>query len=247
MVAAALASVLTAQLQGAVNSGITLLKPAGLPFSYIVRPDPYERAYCRDRVVATPPDRLPAPQGAGPAADVWWASHRAVDAGATIVEVLLQGNPGETVVLQALTVDVIKRVHPLRGYVYRTTGCGAALPARPFTVDLNSPAPIAEPRPGTQLNMVTGQMQPLPPVGFPFVISNTNPEDFVITATATRSDCTWDLRLTWSSNGTSQTSVITNSGQPFQTTAEAGRPVYVQAIPGGTWSPAPASNGGIGS
>lgn len=248
VVAAALASVLTAQLQSAVNSGITLLKPPGLPFTYNVRLDPFDRVECRDRVVATPPDRLPAPPVDPPVADVWWASHEAVDAGTTTVEVLLQGNPGETVVLQALTVHVIRRAHPLRGYVYRPTGCGAALQARPFKVNLNRPAPVAEPQPGSQFNPVTGRMQPLPPVGFPFVISNTDPEDFVITATAIRSDCTWDLQLTWSSNGTSHTSVITNAGQPFQTTAEHGLPVYVQASnPGRAWSPAPAGTRGTGS
>lgn len=57
----------------------------------------------------------------------------------------------------------------------------------------------------------------LTPVVFPYVVSDTDTEVFMITAYANQCDCEWYAELYWSSGGKSGEAIIDDRGRPFRT------------------------------
>src|SRR5262249_27592292 len=81
------------------------------------------------------------------------------------VIVTVQAAAGRTVVLQYRTVVVVHRAPSLAG-IYLPAGCQEELVPRKYELNLDSPAPRVVPRPGS--------------IGFPYKITNDDPEQFVI-------------------------------------------------------------------
>jgi hypothetical protein len=157
---------------------------------------------------------LPLPRDVSDATRVRWAERNGgVDASTTAVEVVIQGRNAASVILLGLTIDVVSRRAPAKtGTLVRAAGAGG-IGVRYFDVDLDRPSPtpelgkLNEPRPGER------------PINFPYKVSVTDPEVFMIFANTQRCDCRWTAKLRWESGGKEGTTSIRNGDQPFRTTA----------------------------
>ncbi|MEU7823409.1 hypothetical protein [Catellatospora sp. NPDC049133] len=181
--------------------------------------------YCRPYVVNADPGELSSPhrvmdpESRRPPADdevaEWMQRVEAIPSEGRIL-LTLQGSTSKTVVLQDLTIEVVERgpaIEATRLY-YPDSGCGANESPRLFKVGLDDANPRPVPVPGTD-----AAGKEIPAVAFPFSVSESDPEIFVITAEPGRCDCTWRLRLRWTSAGRSGTLVIDDHGRPFRTAA----------------------------
>jgi hypothetical protein len=155
----------------------------------------------------------PVPGETSDPARVRWAQRNGgFDAFSTNVRVVVQGRGAASVVLLGLEVDVITRRPPATGTLIGPAGAGG-IGVRYFDVDLDQPAPEAElglqsePRPGER------------PIDFPYKVSFSDPEVFLILAHTQKCDCRWIAKLHWESGGKSGTTLIRNGDQPFRTGA----------------------------
>ncbi|MFE5741885.1 helix-turn-helix domain-containing protein [Streptomyces celluloflavus] len=204
--------------------------PGSLPLNLFVRPytweDPCSQRYLVDK---KPDDMVPPP----PEADVrgWVSKLGAVSAGEQIIQVTVQGAGHETVVLNALRVQVVKRSEPLTWNAYGMgVGCGGGMTPKTFGVSLDAARPQVTPEGGQR--------------GFPYKVSEKDPEVLKITARAGAHDVRWYLLLEWSSGGRHGTLPIDDNGEPFHTSALTGRPQFDYPLGGSNeWIPTPEDEG----
>ncbi|WP_308187674.1 helix-turn-helix transcriptional regulator [Streptomyces sp. DH8] len=174
-----------------------------------------DHAYRLDRAPGTVPPP-PAEADAAP----WAAALGAVHAGETGVRITVQGRDERAVVLESLRIRVVERRPVAGGRVYRmSSGCGGSLTPRMFDVDLDAPRPVARPVAGNDSG------DPVAAVAFPYRVSVTEPEVFLITGRTVGCDCDWFAELGWSSGGRSGTVRVDDDGRPFRTGGVRGRPV----------------------
>ncbi|MFD7747396.1 helix-turn-helix domain-containing protein [Streptomyces sp. NPDC059698] len=175
-----------------------------------------DHAYRVDRAPAAVPPP-PAEADAAP----WAAALGAVHAGETGVRITVQGRDERAVVLESLRIRVVERRPVAGGRVYRmSSGCGGSLTPRMFDVDLDAPRPAARPVAGNDSG------EPVAAVAFPYRVSVTEPEVFLITGRTVGCDCDWFAELGWSSGGRSGTVRVDDGGRPFRTGGVRGRPVF---------------------
>lgn len=120
------------------------------------------------------------------------------------ITVTVQGLTSRSAVLQSMTVDVVRRSPAVAG-VYLPLGCQGEVPPRRSRLDLDAPAPLITPEPGS--------------VSFPYKVNDVEPEQFVITPEVTTGDIEWRLLLKWTSGTDQGELVVDDSGKPFRTTA----------------------------
>ncbi|MEU9338995.1 helix-turn-helix transcriptional regulator [Streptomyces sp. NPDC048290] len=173
-------------------------------------------------------DRGPADVGPPPVeqdAPAWVGAYKAVSAGEQLLRLTVQGTGARTVVVEGLQVRVVERGTPLAWNDYvMGVGCGGRVPTRPFTVALD----------GARPEVVAGAGQP----DFPFKVSESDPEVFEVTADASAYDVTWYLELHWSSGDREGTVVVDDSGRPFRTSGNNGRPGYQFPVGAEGWGDA---------
>ncbi|WP_346779648.1 hypothetical protein [Streptomyces sp. S3(2020)] len=193
-------------------------------------------------VVAKAPGQVPQPPHPEDT-EAWVSSQRAVHAGATDVQITVQGRGSAAVVLDALHVRMVNRDTPAadRGTVYSLgDGCGAGIVPRYFSVDLDAYQPQARSMPGDN-----GAGTKIPAIDFPYRVSLQEPEVFVVSALNESCTCDWYLDLTWSSQGRTGTVRIDDHGRPFRSTSIKGLDGYrydrIYHRPG-RWVPIPAAN-----
>ena len=108
---------------------------------------------------------------------------------------------------------------PPKGVQVGPLGAGAVA-VRTFFVNLDRTPPSLmyssgdEPAPGER------------PVEFPYQVSATEPEVFLIIGEVTRSDVTWVAELSWVSGGRRGVTVIDDDGTPFRTAARSNATPY---------------------
>ncbi|MGW3579711.1 helix-turn-helix domain-containing protein [Streptomyces rubiginosohelvolus] len=187
-----------------------------------------DHAYLLDRAPAAVP---PPPMEADAAS--WAGALGAVHAGETGVRITLQGRDDRAVVLESLRIRVVERSSPAEGRVYRmSSGCGGSLTPRMFDVDLDASRPAARPVAGNDSG------EPIEAVAFPYRVSVTDPEVFLITGRTVGCDCSWVAELAWSSGGRSGTVRIDDGGRPFRTNGVRGQSVLGYDTTAGRWVPA---------
>jgi hypothetical protein len=221
LVTAAVTSAVTALLVATINFGFSTTKnlivrssePA--PFQWIVQPydiDCPDASYVIDR----PPKSVPAPpEFTTPRR---WAVERRRGAAKlggverqTHLKVSLQGRSATAVILQELRVIIVDPSPLLKGNVYALgDDCGGQLGTRSFFIDLDEAQLIAGDSEGP----------------FPYKISESDPEVFVLIVEATRCNCTWYIELDWVSAGRVGTVRIDDRGRPFYTGSGSGPPYF---------------------
>ncbi|MEV8001080.1 helix-turn-helix domain-containing protein [Streptomyces parvus] len=177
------------------------------------------------------PTAVPPPPVQADAAS-WAGALGAVHAGETGVRITLQGRDDRAVVLESLRIRVVERGSPAPGRVYRmSSGCGGSLTPRMFDVDLDASRPVARSVAGNDSG------EPIEAVAFPYRVSVTDPEVFLITGRTVGCDCSWVAELAWSSGGRSGTVRIDDGGRPFRTSGVRGHSVLDYDTATGRWAP----------
>ncbi len=136
------------------------------------------------------------------------------------VEIFVKGKPGADVFLTGLHVEVRGRRPPLKGTVIGAP-CGDISEFRWLDVNLDrSPTREIAHYDSDRAAGAPPQWGRHTPIRFPYRISASDSEAFLISARTTRNDCAWIAKLSWSStNGASNTVTIDSHGAPFHTTS----------------------------
>ncbi|MCX5175087.1 helix-turn-helix domain-containing protein [Streptomyces virginiae] len=197
---------------------------AGAPVKVTVRPHTWEAPCGQHYLIDKPPAQV-GPPPVERDAPAWVAAAGAVPAGEQYVTLTLQGSGTDTVVLDGLAVRTVAKRAPLpwNDYAmgYPGVGCGAGVPTRSFGVSLDSARPAVVPTEGQR--------------GFPFSVTESQPEVFHVLAAASAHDVSWYLELSWSSGSRHGTLAIDHNGRPFRTSGRDGRPGYEFPLGGEGW------------
>ncbi|MFD3576466.1 helix-turn-helix domain-containing protein [Streptomyces sp. NPDC058644] len=197
----------------------------GVPVTVTTQPqfwyDPCGTPYLVDKApdkLSTPPNEQDAPG--------WVAANGAVNARDQTVKLTVQGTGKDTVVLESLNVRVASTSAPLAWNNYKMgylgVGCGGNVPRHSFDVNLDASVPRPTPQEGES--------------GFPYTVSASDPEAFFVNATANTRYVKWYLELEWSSGGRRGTVRIDDTGKPFATSGDKGRPVYGFSLNSKKWT-----------
>ncbi|MER7568282.1 hypothetical protein ABTZ93_35785 [Streptomyces sp. NPDC097941] len=139
---------------------------------------------------------------------------KGVSASKTGLGFTVQGKEGQTVALLGLAVDVISKHEPLRGSRVPVV-CQGDPPNRNLSVNLDQTRPQvvkATPR--------AGDGGSASDTGWPYTVSGSDPEHFVVQPSTRAHDVTFTLRLKWAWNGKRGELRIDDQGKPFRTTAD---------------------------
>jgi hypothetical protein len=220
-VAAVTTLVTTAIVTGVQDAASRLSPPVdiavqrliGCPSQYVVPG--------RVETVPTPPpaDQNPVDR------DRWARDLGGADGGFTSVRITVTGTAASPVVLQDLRFDVLERRQPIDGILTKAP-CGDILQERLLDVDLE-PTPPAVTGSYDQRDILgSAPGTPEQPVRFPYTVSTSSVEQFLVIANAKRCHCVWQARLLWTSGDRQGETIIDDSGQPFVTHGVDGYPVY---------------------
>ncbi|OHV33169.1 hypothetical protein CC117_23635 [Parafrankia colletiae] len=146
-----------------------------------------------------------------------WAPGRSgADASPGDVRITVQGTTEAQVILTDLKVRVVRRDPPLAGRTLQAP-CGGSSAYRWLHVDLDAEPPRAVYVEDSE--SVDGEPdENLQPIEFPYEVSLTDAEVFLIMATTEECDCRWTVELSWSSQSRTGTISIGDDGEPFRTT-----------------------------
>ncbi|MFE0099390.1 hypothetical protein [Streptomyces sp. NPDC059009] len=190
------------------------------PVTVSVQPQYWDNPCTPAYLVDKNPGELSPPPGEQDATS-WVSANRGVASRNQTVKVTVQGTGKNTVVLESMNVRVVKRAAPLDWTTYKMGyfgyGCGGNVPTHSFNVDLDAAAPRMTPDPDAEPKES----------GFPYKVSESDPETFFINGTANSSYVDWYLELEWSSGGEHGTIRIDDEkNKPFATSGDKSRPVY---------------------
>jgi hypothetical protein len=127
--------------------------------------------------------------------------------------VTVTGTEQAPVILTGLKVRVIERRAPMNGTHITYGPLGDAMFVRWMTVDLDRTPPEVT-HTADERFLVNGDGE-VRPVTFPFKVSGTEAEVFLIVATTKRHYCVWQGELSWSCGTNTGVAVINDGGQPF--------------------------------
>ncbi|MET8545497.1 helix-turn-helix transcriptional regulator [Kitasatospora sp. NPDC004799] len=181
---------------------------------------------------ARAPSQVTPPPSSPGRIDSWASSQRLVPAGHLRIELTAQGANADTVVLNAMYVQVVStRPAPKWNAYTPGSGCGGGLEPAAFAVDLDAPSPRAVPVAGREGARKTTTTD------FPYKISAGDPQVIDVDASTLSQDVSWFLELQWSSGDRKGTlRVDAGAEQPFRTVGRHGAPNYFHN--GTAWAPA---------
>ncbi|SEF27117.1 hypothetical protein SAMN05421837_103642 [Amycolatopsis pretoriensis] len=173
-------------------------------------------------VTAKRPDQIHLPVPGQIIAYGNWSDWAEVSDGATsppgLVQLTIQGRDNAPVTLTDIRVRVLNRRAPLHG-TSLTRECGDQGAIRWLEVDLDR-----DPVRAVAKDQFDAMPEDTPawerkPIKFPYTVSITNPETFMIQAETEDCDCDWVADVFWSAQGKTGVLPVTNSGKPFRTTS----------------------------
>ncbi|MFG2905853.1 helix-turn-helix domain-containing protein [Kitasatospora sp. NPDC048286] len=180
----------------------------------------------------SPAQVTPPPSSSG-RIDSWAASQRMVPAGHLRIELTALGADSDTVVLNAMYVQVVStRPAPKWNAYTPGSGCGGGLEPAAFAVDLDAATPRPVPVPGKE-----GERKTATAKDFPYRISANDPQVIDVDASTRSQDVSWFLELVWTGkDGRSGTTRVgLGDQQPFRTVGRHGAPNYFHN--GTAWAP----------
>lgn len=206
------------------SKGSTSASGASIPLTWTVHPltTPCEGAWVAPRS----PSQVDAiAAGSLPENTQNWQTWPPAAGGASAspgqVEVFVKGRPGADVFLTGLHVEVRDRRPPLTGTIMRAP-CGDVAQFRWLDVDLDHSPVRAISHYDSELAVAAPPQWRRTPIKFPYRVSTSDSEAFLITTRTKNCDCAWIAKLSWSStDGRSDTITINDRGKPFQTTSSS--------------------------
>ena len=169
-------------------------------------------------MVARPTAAIPPPSKYSDY-DQWMEGAKAVVSDYGAVLLTIQGTTVAAVVLTSLQVEVVNRAPALRGtHVYEQ--CGGPGAVRELDVNLDHDPPTYLPILRDDLLDEGAPAWQKTPLKFPYTVSLTDAETFLVLANTFRCDCQWRIKLAWASQGATGTMVIDDHGKPFRTTGD---------------------------
>lgn len=150
-----------------------------------------------------------------------WSEHPAGEGGVPAsphqVFATVQGTSDTQVVLTEIDVHVRRRGEAPAGTVLQGRGCGPGA-FRWLAVDLDDPAAPPVPKFDELSAELAGASEAeMVPIRFPYEVSRTDAETFLIQARTEDCDCEWWLDLHWQAAGETGVVRIDDSGDPFRT------------------------------
>ncbi|MFE7439464.1 helix-turn-helix domain-containing protein [Streptomyces chartreusis] len=137
-----------------------------------------------------------------------------VSASKTGLGFTVQGKDGQTVTLLGLAVEVVSKHEPLRGSRVPVV-CQGDPPNRNLSVNLDQARPQV-----VKAAARAGDGGSASDTGWPYTVSGSDPEHFVVQPVTLAYDVTFTLRLKWAWNGERGELRIDDQGKPFRTTAD---------------------------
>ncbi|MFJ6185600.1 helix-turn-helix domain-containing protein [Streptomyces sp. NPDC092295] len=193
----------------------------GVPVSVDTRPYAFEDPCSQHYLIDSPPEQVPPPPTEQDAPG-WVNALGGVASGGQFIELTVQGKSSDTVVLNALRVKIVKTDAPLPWTDYAMgVGCGGNVGTKSFAVNLDAARPSTVPKAGQR--------------DFPYKVSESDPEVYYVSATATARDVSWYLELEWTSGDRRGTLRVDDNGKPFRTSGSEGRPSYDYPLGGTEW------------
>lgn len=195
----------------------------GLPFTHSVRVY-HDQAFgwVSGRELPQLPDR-PGFDGDwdrwGAEWDKWMAAAEAVPAVALEIDINIQGRSDAQVTLTDLRVRVVKRAPAIRGTVVLIPGGDPGF-YRYVDVDLDEDPPAHSPTVDEAFDFLA-QEHELRPIRFPYRVSLSAAESFLVNAHTDRCDCAFVIDLSWASQGRTGTVAIDDEGKPFRVTGRS--------------------------
>ncbi|MGW8764242.1 hypothetical protein ACWGN5_17230 [Streptomyces sp. NPDC055815] len=131
--------------------------------------------------------------------------------------------PGTKVTIKSLRVKIKERRQaPSNGSIVAVGQCGGVMEPRYFSVDLDTSPPVVRAVPARGPN---GEVT-RPAVGFPFFVSKTDPEQFLVTFETKTCYCTVSLLVDWAYGARTGTLELDNKGRDFTVVPQTKMPPY---------------------
>jgi hypothetical protein len=194
--------------------------PANLPFTVALGAE-FTNGAQPVWISGLPPSKVP-PRPTGDASyDAWatWAKRaKAVLTSRRPVYFTVQGASAAQVTLLDLKVEVVRRQPPLRGTAYGLVG-GDPGYFRSVVADLDKQPPAMSDHYDEEFfTNDFPKRHERRPIRFPYKVSLSDAETFLVDAFTERCDCEFVIKLSWTSQGRTGTHVINDHGSPFRIT-----------------------------
>jgi hypothetical protein len=135
----------------------------------------------------------------------WGISTGGEDAGSTSLDLVVQGNTDAPVYIYGIRAEVLARSSPEKGAVVSCPTAGETA-QRPVAINLDTS--------GDGRYITKAPNSP-----FGFTVSKSDLEVFSIAVTTTECNCKWELQVEAVVAGQAKQFVVTDHGQPFETSA----------------------------
>lgn len=154
------------------------------------------------------------------------------------LSITASGSSQRAIVLTGIKFRVIRRRPPLKGIlvtVNPTVNCSPASFQTGY-VDLDTSPPTVMPPKHPSSNASSAGGVRTAPLMFPYTISESDPEGFILTISTRHFDCMWTAELDWVAGSEVGHTLIEDNGHPFETTATTALRTVTWVQNGNGWS-----------
>lgn len=216
--------------------------PNALPFTVAVRVQ-HGPSAGEGWIVTQPFAQIAArPSWGSPGWQDWAAQARGIPHGNLAVNFTVQGKTQAQVTLLDLSVRVVNRRPAVAGVLFgEIAGGESAFRAVYASLDSNPPKLT----PYFEVDFIPDDTPEFErkPMKFPYEISLSDSETFVVEGKAKTCDCEWLIDLSWTAEGKTGKVTIDDSGKPFRVSGGANVTQVCSTIEGETCRPGPPRQG----